>query len=34
MLTLNLKLQPDIEQRLNYLVSKKGDVELFFKDFS
>jgi hypothetical protein len=33
MITLNLKLQPDIEQRLNYLISKKGDIELFFKDF-
>ena len=33
MLTLNLKLQPDIEQRLNYLISKKGDLDLFFKDF-
>ena len=33
MITLNIKLQPDIEQRLNYLISKKGDIELFFKDF-
>ena len=33
MITLNLKLQPDIEQRLNYLISKKGDIDLFFKDF-
>ena len=33
MLTLNLKLQPDIERKLNYLISKQGNIELFFKDF-
>jgi len=33
MLTLNLKLQPDIERKLNYLISKQGGMELFFKDF-
>ncbi len=33
MLTLNLNLQPDIERKLNYLISKQGDIELFFKDF-
>jgi predicted DNA-binding protein len=33
MITLNIELQPEIEQRLNYLMSKQTDVEHFFKDF-
>ena len=33
MITLNIELQPDIEQRLNYLMSKQSDIEYFFKDF-
>ena len=33
MLTLNLELRPEIEHRLNYLLSKQSDIELFFKDF-
>ncbi len=33
MMTLNIELQPEIEQRLNYLISKHNDIEHFFKDF-
>ncbi len=33
MMTLNIELQPEIEQRLSYLISKQKDKEHFFKDF-
>lgn len=33
MMTLNIDLQPETEQRLNYLMSKQKNVEHFFKDF-
>lgn len=33
MMTLNIDLQPQTEQRLKYLISKQGDIDHFFKDF-
>ena len=33
MLTLQLDLKPHIEERIKYLLSKKSDKEVFFKDF-
>ncbi len=32
MMTLNVELQPPIEQRLKYLISKQENMEEFFKD--
>ncbi len=33
MLTLKIKLSSDIEEKINYLIAKQGNIENFLKDF-